>query len=73
LTASFAGIRFAENDGPLLYAYAKDESAAAEIEDDFSLVIADVASWLLKHEIKPVVVLPKSFSQRIRRKVQRLG
>jgi hypothetical protein len=33
----FSGVRFAEADGPLLYVYAKNESAAAEIEDDFSL------------------------------------
>ena len=55
----FAGVRLAETDGPLLYVYAKDESAAAEIEDDFSLLIAEVACRLLKREIELVVVLPK--------------
>ena len=55
----FAGVRFAEADGVLLYVYAKDESAAAEIEDDFSSLIADIASRLLKREIELVVVLPK--------------
>jgi len=55
----FAGVRFAEADGPLLYVYAKDESVAAEIEDDFSLLIADIAARLLKRDIELVVVLPK--------------
>jgi hypothetical protein len=55
----FAGIRFAETDGPLLYVYSRDEESAAEIEDDFSLLIADVASPILKHEVEIVVVLPK--------------
>src|SRR5579872_5548096 len=40
----FAGVRFVEIDGPLLYVYAKDEQVSAEIEDDFSLLIANVAS-----------------------------
>jgi hypothetical protein len=55
----FAGVKFAETDGPLLYVYAKDEQTAAEIEDDFSLLIADVASGILKREVELVVVLPK--------------
>jgi hypothetical protein len=55
----FAGVRFAETDGPLLYVYSKDEQSAAKIEDDFSLLIADVASRLLKREVELVVVLPK--------------
>jgi hypothetical protein len=55
----FAGIKFAETDGPLLYVYARDESCAAEIEDDYSLLIADVASRILKREVELVVVLPK--------------
>jgi hypothetical protein len=55
----FAGVRFAETDGPLLYAYSRDEESAAEIEDDFSLLIADAASLILKHEVEIVVVLPK--------------
>jgi hypothetical protein len=56
---AFAGIRFAETDGPLLYVYSRDEQSAAEIEDDFSLLIADVASRILKREVELVVVLPK--------------
>jgi hypothetical protein len=35
----FAGIRFAEVDGPLLYVYARDEGTAAEIEDGFALLV----------------------------------
>lgn len=55
----FAGVRFAEVDGPLLYIYARDEVAAAEIEDDFALLIVDVASAILRHQVELVVVLPK--------------
>jgi hypothetical protein len=55
----FAGVRFAETDGPLLYVYARDEQSSAEIEDDFSLLIADIASRILGHEVELVVVIPK--------------
>jgi hypothetical protein len=55
----FAGVKFAETDGPLLYVYSRDEQTAAEIEDDFSLLIADVATRLLNREVELVVVLPK--------------
>ena len=55
----FSGVRFTEADGPLLYVNAKDEEAAAQIEDDFSLLIADIATRLLKQEIDLIVVLPK--------------
>ncbi|MDT4739919.1 hypothetical protein [Bradyrhizobium sp. WYCCWR 12699] len=55
----FAGIRFAEVEGPLLYVFARDEAAAATIEDDFSPLIADIAGRILKHEIEVVLVLPK--------------
>jgi hypothetical protein len=55
----FAGIRFAETDGPLLYVYAKDEQSAVEIEDDFSLLVADIASRILQCPVELVVVLPK--------------
>lgn len=37
----------------------KDEGTAAEIEDDFALLIADIAGLILKQEIDVVVVLPK--------------
>jgi hypothetical protein len=43
----------------LLYAYAKDETTAAEIEEELSLRIAIVASHILKQEIDVVVVMPK--------------
>jgi len=36
----FAGIRFDETDGPLLYVYVGSEKIAAEIEDNYSLHIA---------------------------------
>ena len=49
----------AEIDGHLLYVYARDEASAGEIEDDFSLMIADVASRILRREVELVVVLPK--------------
>jgi hypothetical protein len=55
----FSGVRFIEADGALLYVNAKDEEAAAEIEDDFSLLIADIATRLLKQDIDLIVVLPK--------------
>jgi hypothetical protein len=55
----FAGVRFAEVDGPLLYVYAKDEHSAADIEHDFSLLVADIASRLLGRDIELIVVLPK--------------
>jgi hypothetical protein len=55
----FAGIRFDETDGPLLYVYAKDEETAAEIEDNFSLHIANLATGILKQEVEIVVVMPK--------------
>jgi hypothetical protein len=55
----FAGIRFAEADGGLLYVYAKDEETATDIEDDHALDISIVASAILKQRIEIVVVLPK--------------
>ena len=55
----FAGIRFDEIDGPMLYAYAKNEDVASEIEDEFSLHIATIASKIIGREIELVVVMPK--------------
>jgi hypothetical protein len=55
----FAGIRFDETDGPMLYAYAKNEDIAAEIEDEFPLHIATIASKIVDREIELVVVMPK--------------
>jgi hypothetical protein len=36
----FGGIRFDEVDGDVLFAYAKDEQTAAEIENTFALHIS---------------------------------
>ncbi|WKA25666.1 hypothetical protein [Bradyrhizobium roseum] len=55
----FAGVRFAALDGSLLYVYAKDECTAADMEDDFALLIADIAGRILQQTIDVVVVLPK--------------
>jgi hypothetical protein len=55
----FAGIRFDETDGPLLYAYARDEQSAEEIEDSYALHISIIASQILEQEIDVVVVMPK--------------
>jgi hypothetical protein len=55
----FAGIRFDEADGGLLYAYAKDEQSASEIEDEYSLHISIIASQILSQDIDVVVVMPK--------------
>jgi hypothetical protein len=59
----FVGVRFDEVDGDLLYVYAKDEDAAAEMEDNFALHISIVATDILKREIGIVLVLPKQLSQ----------
>lgn len=55
----FAGIRFDEIDGPLLYVFAKDDDAAAEIEDNYSLHMSIIATKITGREIEFVVVLPK--------------
>jgi hypothetical protein len=54
----FAGIRFGEVDGDILFAYAKDEASAAEIEDRFALHISIIAAGILEREIAIVTVLP---------------
>ena len=59
----FAGVRFDEVDGDLLYVYAKDEEAAAEMEDSFALHISTVATEILKREIGIVLVLPRELAQ----------
>jgi hypothetical protein len=59
----FAGARFDEVDGDLLYVYARDEETAAEMEDNFVLHISLVAMDILKREIGIVLVLPKQLSQ----------
>jgi hypothetical protein len=55
----FAGIRFDELDGDLLYAYARDEQTAAAIEDKFTLQISVIASQILQKSVEIVVVMPK--------------
>ena len=55
----FAGIRFDEADGSLLYAYARDEDIATESDDNFAAHISEVAARILKQPIDVVVVLPK--------------
>jgi hypothetical protein len=55
----FAGIRFDEMDGNLLFAVARNEDCAAEIEDEFSHHLAVVATQILAQSVDVVVVLPK--------------
>ncbi|TYL73277.1 hypothetical protein FXB38_37105 [Bradyrhizobium cytisi] len=55
----FAGIRFDKLDGTMLYAFAKDEEIASDIEDGYSIYIATVASRVLKRQVDVVVVMPK--------------
>jgi hypothetical protein len=55
----FAGVRFAELDGDMLFVYAKDEETAAYIEDNFALHISIVVTGILKREVSIVLVLPK--------------
>jgi hypothetical protein len=59
----FSGVRFDELDGDLLYVYAKDEEAAAEMEDTFALHISIIATEILKRKVGIVLVLPKQLSQ----------
>jgi hypothetical protein len=59
----FAGARFDEVDGDILYVYAKDEETAAEMEDTFALHISIIAADILKHEIGIVLVLPKQIAE----------
>jgi hypothetical protein len=59
----FAGVRFDEVDGDILYVFAKDEEAAAEIEDNFALHISTIATDILKREVGIVLVLPKQLTQ----------
>ena len=55
----FAGIRFDEFEGGLLYVYAVDEERASQIEDNFALHVSIIASTILKEKVEVVVVLPK--------------
>ncbi len=60
----FAGIRFDEVDGNLLFAIAKDEDCAVEIEDEFSHQLALVATQILNQTVDVVVILPNVLQQR---------
>ena len=55
----FAGIRFDELDGDILFVYAKSERSADEIEDEFSMHISIIASKILDREVNIVMVLPR--------------
>ena len=55
----FAGVRFDEVDGDLLFVYAKDENCAAQIEDTYALHISIIATDILKRDVGIVLVLPK--------------
>ena len=59
----FAGVRFDELDGDILFVYAKDEETAAEMEDTFALHISIIAADILKREVNVVMVLPKQLAQ----------
>jgi hypothetical protein len=55
----FAGVRFDEVDGDLLFVYAKNENCTAQIEDNYALHISIIATDILKRDIGIVLVLPK--------------
>jgi hypothetical protein len=55
----FAGIRFDEIEGTMLYAFARNEDVASDIEDSYSPLIAAVASRVLSKQVDVVVVMPK--------------
>jgi hypothetical protein len=54
----FSGILFEETEGQLLFVYAKDEDTANEIEENFTLPLALIASAILNRAIDDVLVLP---------------
>ncbi|OPY95939.1 hypothetical protein A5906_05685 [Bradyrhizobium sacchari] len=55
----FAGIRFDEIEGTMLYAIARNEDVASDIEDGYAPLIAALASRVLGKQIDVVVVMPK--------------
>jgi chromosomal replication initiation ATPase DnaA len=55
----FAGIRFDEIESTMLYAFARNEDVASDIEDSYSPLIATVASRVLNKQVDVVVVMPK--------------
>jgi hypothetical protein len=46
----------------ILYVYAKDEEATAEMEDNLALHISIIATDILKREVSIVLVLPKQMT-----------
>jgi hypothetical protein len=55
----FAGVRFDEVDGDILFVYAKNEKCAEQIEDKFALHISLIATDILDRDINIVMVLPR--------------
>jgi hypothetical protein len=55
----FAGVEFEEVDGDILFAYARCEDCASEMEDKFALHISIIAADILKRDIGIVMVLPR--------------
>lgn len=55
----FRAVRFYEVDSDILYVYARDEDAAAEMEDEFALHISIIASKILDRQINVVLVLSR--------------
>jgi hypothetical protein len=58
----FAGIRFDQIDGDILYVYAEDDETAAKMEDKFALHISTIAADILKREIGIVQVLSRQLA-----------
>jgi hypothetical protein len=56
----FAGIRFDEIDGTMLYVFAENEETAAEVEDNYSLHIATLTTRVVKKPVDIVLVMPKA-------------
>lgn len=55
----FAGIRFDNVEGTMLYAFAGNAEVASDIEDSYSPYIAAVASQVLDKQVDVVIVMPK--------------
>lgn len=60
----FGGVRFEEVDGNILFVYAKDARAAAEMENSFAPHISTVATDILRREVSVVLVLPEKLALR---------
>ena len=57
----FAGVDFAEVEDCILYVHAADSEAADEIEDSYSVHVAQLATGILRKEIEFVMVFPKVY------------